>query len=708
MLLENVTRGPWHLWVDGGYLAAPRLADDRSWPLTTVDVRPGVLFDFSVESSRDSEVDAYLTDTATQRPLLVDSDALALAPPGKTGTLFTLYQRRATALSIKGGPPGARWTVVHDGVRKKLAVSRASGVEPALLTLVGGALNRTLFPVPPFWRRRLGDAASGAPAMFGGYRISSGRGPFLTCLDGLTGHVVWTFDGDPATSPVAVSWVTRTAVAAAGKKVHAVSLDTAKAVWSFEAATTITARPRAFADDVYVTTTGGVLHALSAHDGTQRWKFEAKGLHGTPAISGRTVVVGSTAGSVYGVDNRTGTQRWLHDAGSAVSEILTDESGIYFGTTSGKVFALNPESGQHRWTGAQSENATITARPVRHNGMVIAAAVGSMVEAYDEWTGERLWTGPTRSTQPVGLAVADDVLYETDGDMLWASEVTRTGMSRVLDGRRVGTPVSAPTVFSGSVHVNTYMGSGFAFPGKSTTALMSPLDMAVALIAATAAERVEKDQRPPLPPDWKVLGYWSGSAKFTSVVVARLRLPSDDREVGLVAFGTRPGAAPAAYNPATAKLVELPDTILGPGHVNRSKVTDHVLADYQSHRMTLLTMVPRDNAELLITGYGQGGALAVLAALDFRLAKRHDTDGIRDVTCVTFGAPPTGDAVFASVHRRVVLTSYRVVLPGDPVVNSLGKGWAHVGDQVTVGQHLPTGAVTDPLGRYRYALTGVV
>lgn len=84
-------------------------------------------------------------------------------------------------------------------------------------------------------------------------------------------------------------------------------------------------------------------------------------------------------------------------------------------------------------------------------------------------------------------------------------------------------------------------------------------------------------------------------------------------------------------------------------------------------------------AKLYITGHSLGGALAMLAALEFK--RQHlDPDGV-----FTFGAPRVGNKAFARIYNTALKDiTFNFVNEGDPVplVPTLGLGYRDCGHEV--------------------------
>ncbi|MEM9880349.1 MAG: PQQ-binding-like beta-propeller repeat protein [Pseudomonadota bacterium] len=148
-----------------------------------------------------------------------------------------------------------------------------------------------------------------------------------------------------------------------------------------------------------------------------------------PAFGGGAIFVGSHSGIVYALDQATGCARWTFQASAEVRTgiVLSSwEAGdataspmLFFGDLIGNFYAVDAFTGQQVWRKKMDPhpNATITAAPALHNGIiyvpissleVAAAAIptyecctfrGSIV-ALEAVTGDEIWRSYTVSEEP--------------------------------------------------------------------------------------------------------------------------------------------------------------------------------------------------------------------------------------------------------------------------------------------------------------------
>ncbi len=159
---------------------------------------------------------------------------------------------------------------------------------------------------------------------------------------------------------------------------------------------------------------GGV-HAVELDSGRKRWEFDVpSSVHGTPAVSGSTVLIPSLRGTLYAVSGRTGRLRWKREpepgtppvnqrSYSYYSPAVADGT-VYWPhqTRSGKasrglLSALDVRTGAVQWespmTGATMSDGT----PAVADGRVyVGNETADRVIAYDAATGAQLWTATAR------------------------------------------------------------------------------------------------------------------------------------------------------------------------------------------------------------------------------------------------------------------------------------------------------------------------
>ena len=159
---------------------------------------------------------------------------------------------------------------------------------------------------------------------------------------------------------------------------------------------------------------GGV-HAVDLDSGRKLWEFDVpSSVHGTPAVSGSTVLIPSLRGTLYAVSARTGRLRWKREpepwtppvnqrSYSYYSPAVADGTVYWphqtrYGKASrGLLSALDVRTGAVNWespmTGATMSDGT----PAVADGRVyVGNETADRVIAYDAATGAQLWTATAR------------------------------------------------------------------------------------------------------------------------------------------------------------------------------------------------------------------------------------------------------------------------------------------------------------------------
>ena len=159
---------------------------------------------------------------------------------------------------------------------------------------------------------------------------------------------------------------------------------------------------------------GGV-HAVELDSGRKLWEFDVpSSVHGTPAVSGGTVLIPSLRGTLYAVSARTGRLRWKREPEPGTPPVNQRSYSYYspavadgtvywphqtrYGKASrGLLSALDARTGAVKWespmTGATMSDGT----PAVADGRVyVGNETADRVIAYDAATGAQLWTATAR------------------------------------------------------------------------------------------------------------------------------------------------------------------------------------------------------------------------------------------------------------------------------------------------------------------------
>jgi outer membrane protein assembly factor BamB len=192
-----------------------------------------------------------------------------------------------------------------------------------------------------------------------------------------------------------------------------------------------------------------------------------------PVVSGGTVYVGSNDSNLYALNASTGAIRWRGATGASIPfSPAVDGSRVFVGSDDGNVYAFPTSCATPclpLWTTATG--ARISTAPAVSNGVVYVGA-GSNVWALDGATGTVLWQAPLFNLA-IGVAVANGVVYATDGSLFAFPVSCSTPCARLWLGQSAGT---LPVVGSGAVFSDArYVNNAFnVFPASASCSTPCP------------------------------------------------------------------------------------------------------------------------------------------------------------------------------------------------------------------------------------------
>lgn len=176
------------------------------------------------------------------------------------------------------------------------------------------------------------------------------------------------------------------------------------------------------------------LYGFDRRTGQLRWRFQPVGGWGTGEVQldsdGQTVYTGSGMGHAYAIDPTTGRQRWdvavsEGDTAATVWDPRVSEGLVYVCVrhnsipSRGGVVALDASTGAIRWSAPftphdSAEETGCVMRVVRSGAVVVGAALGGQLYAFDRLTGQPVWEAPAdaapQRTDLRPLAANDNVV----------------------------------------------------------------------------------------------------------------------------------------------------------------------------------------------------------------------------------------------------------------------------------------------------------
>lgn len=206
----------------------------------------------------------------------------------------------------------------------------------------------------------------------------------------------------------------------------------------------------AYSDGVlYVSSGFGLLTALNAETGAQIWqqKLEATG-SGQPSIQGGLVYLVAGDDTGWAVNAKDGRIAWQVNATPSPSNVLgapaplitSDLSVFAFG--SGDVVATFKRGGLQRWNASVAGQRVgrsvarigdVTGAPVASGGKIYVGSHSGRTVAFDQSTGNRIWTAREGASGPVWPA-GDSLFQISDlgrllrldaktGEVIWSQEL---------------------------------------------------------------------------------------------------------------------------------------------------------------------------------------------------------------------------------------------------------------------------------------------
>jgi len=202
---------------------------------------------------------------------------------------------------------------------------------------------------------------------------------------------------------------------------------------------------------VYATTGYGETIALNAADGTVLWRQRMGAMPtGAPAVAGNVVFVVGADGTAWALNAATGRILWQATGASNVEPFRFDAGAspavdgalVVFPFSSGVLLGVNTATGDAVWSAAVSgkrlgrayaTSGDVTGDPVMTGGVVYAGTEAGQTGAFDQATGNTLWTAGEGALNPplvVGgsVFVANDEgrlvrLNARDGQTIWAVDL---------------------------------------------------------------------------------------------------------------------------------------------------------------------------------------------------------------------------------------------------------------------------------------------
>lgn len=200
-------------------------------------------------------------------------------------------------------------------------------------------------------------------------------------------------------------------------------------------------------DDTYI-------YCLNAGDGTITWKYKTGGaIRATPVLGDNTIYAGSSDGYLYALDATTGALKWkCATAGTSIGEPVIANGSIFFiaaTTTITKLISVDALSGTIKW-GYQTNSTDPINNPTVSQGKVFVCLYFSGLNAFDQATGNLVWSNHTTQLTRVNPAVYNGQVYFGGETGIYSVDVN-TG-NQIW---KYGVPLSSscPTIANGTMYV---------------------------------------------------------------------------------------------------------------------------------------------------------------------------------------------------------------------------------------------------------------
>ena len=373
---------------------------------------------------------------------------LELQSPGEATAADTGGQTPATTRerATSTGTPtastestGADWPSHRRGPRNSASVPEAAGPQ-SKPTVLG--------------RLETDEARLDSAAVVDGTVYAADDNGGVRAFDAASGRQRWHTSGTDTifrTPAVANGTVV---VGAGNAGVRALDAETGTERWSWSVGERVTSSPT-IADGV-VYAGRETVAALSLDSGQVQWRHQFERATGTPAVSGRTVVVPTGEGALVGFDRTTGRRQFRYTTVARVlRRVAIVARSAYVAASDGRLHAVHLDTGKQRWAATVIElSEGRNALPYWPTDAGETLVTGGGIERDDvTFVGLDMADGSTRWTwSPDAIASAPVVAGSTvyvnlqgrltarsaaDGSERWTTEQRRIPPELSLAGGRL-------------------------------------------------------------------------------------------------------------------------------------------------------------------------------------------------------------------------------------------------------------------------------
>jgi len=201
------------------------------------------------------------------------------------------------------------------------------------------------------WRRSTGVQVHATPCRTGDLVFAGGGDGVFYARERSSGEVRWTFRTRGRISAGAAVSGDTTFFGSGDGMIYALLVRTGELVWKARVSAELLARPIVVGQAVYAGTSDGTFWALAKDTGFRRWTFETGGaIRSRLVVMGTGVCFGSDDGYVYALGLEDGRLLWRYRVGAAVRFLaISGDDRFVCGAENRYLYALNVETGKPRW-----------------------------------------------------------------------------------------------------------------------------------------------------------------------------------------------------------------------------------------------------------------------------------------------------------------------------------------------------------------------
>jgi len=216
---------------------------------------------------------------------------------------------------------------------------------------------------------------------------------------------------------------------------------------------------------IVISQTDGVLHAVDLETGKAVWSLDKiDRCDGSPSAGSGRIVWGSCASALHVIVVEKEPKRRdvpLGDDGQVAGGVALSGKMAYAGTYGGKLFAVDVEAARIVWKSGFSASEAFTT-PAVNDRLVVYGSLDGKVYALNRRTGEKVWEHDTGDSPSSPLIARDRLALSSGGSLLLLDLAT----GRKVWGARVSDMITGPAAAGGRLIVGTDSGTVAAFGRK--------------------------------------------------------------------------------------------------------------------------------------------------------------------------------------------------------------------------------------------------